>query len=187
MQGAKFHDRLLAKSLLPLIPSWVEPNHITIVRFFLTPAVVAVTIWGQYLIALPFFLAVAFTDILDGSLARVRNRVTTWGKVFDPVADKLLIGSLVVVLVAKHLDVGLALLIVSLELLFMLIGLYKLQQGTPVQANRWGKIKMSLQVLGVTLLFVGLMTGFTGFYAVSERVLYVAIAFAVVSLFAAGI
>lgn len=183
----KFHDRIYAKTFLRLVPRSVHPNHVTMARFLLTPGVVMLTVAERYGLALASFLMLAFSDTLDGSLARVRNKVTTWGKVFDPVADKILIGSLVIVLVMQHISAGLALVILGLELSFMVLGFWKLMHGTVVQANRWGKIKMSLQVLGVSLLLIGIMTGFSGLFHVSAQAFYVAIIFAVVSLFAAGI
>lgn len=183
----KFHDRLMARWVLPAVPKRVHPNHVTMARLLCTPIVVVLAVMAWYRLALGAFLLLAFTDMLDGSLARVRNQVTSWGKVFDPIADKLLIGSLVVVLVVQHLGPGLALIILGLESLVILLALWRLRQGKEVQANRWGKIKMFLQVVGVTLLLVGMLTGFTGLFHVSAQAFYVAIIFAVLSLFAAGI
>ena len=87
------HDKIMAVTFLPLIPRWVTPNAITIARFVLTPLVVFLILIENYNIGIPLFIATAFTDVLDGSLARVRKKVTKWGTLHDPVADKLLIGS----------------------------------------------------------------------------------------------
>lgn len=184
--GVKFHDRLYARFLLPLVPASVLPNHLTMFRMIFTPAVVVLAVMQWYVWSLIVFLILAFSDTLDGSLARVRGQVTTWGKVFDPVADKILVGSLVIVLVMQHLGPGLALLILGLELTFLLIGWWKIKQGKVVQANRWGKIKMFLQVIGVSLLLLGLITGFQGLFHISSQTLYLALVFALVSLLAAG-
>lgn len=184
--GVKFHDRLYSMLLLPLVPASVSPNQVTLFRMVCTPVVVVLAVMHAYVWTLVVFLILAFSDTLDGSLARVRGQVTTWGKVFDPVADKILVGSLVIVLVMQHLGPGLALLILGLELLFMLIGWWNIKRGKVVQANRWGKIKMFLQVLGVSLLLLGLITGFQGLFHFSSQTLYLALVFALASLLAAG-
>ncbi len=183
----KPHDRFLAKTLLRLIPGWVQPNHLTIARFVTTPLVMWITIQKQYALAIPVFLLIAFTDVLDGSLARVRSRVTSWGKIYDPVADKLLIGSLVAILVIQHLGFYLGLAILLIESSFIALGWWKLLNGHQVQANRWGKVKMFLEVLAVTLLLIGLATGVQELFGISATTLYLAIFFAVISLFTSGI
>lgn len=182
----KIHDRLYALTVLKLVPQSVTPNQITLFRLVSTPVVVTLAAMESYPLALFAFLVLAFSDTVDGSLARVRNQVTSWGKVFDPLADKVLVGSLVIVLVMQHLGVGLALVLLSIELLFLVFGWWKIKSGRDVQANLWGKIKMFLQVIGVSLLLLGLITGFHGLFHVSAQTFYLAIAFAIVSLFAAG-
>ena len=186
-EGLKIQDRLFKKTILRIIPKWVLPNHITILRFLLTPLVMWLTITQQYGIAVVVFLLVAFTDILDGSLARVRNQVTKWGKLYDPVADKVLIGSLVAIVVTQHLGVYLGAAIIIIELIFIGLGFWWTQNGHAVQANKWGKIKMFLQVCGVTILLVGLATGFQGLFGISATTFYLAIFFAIISLFSSGV
>lgn len=183
----KIHDRIYKKTFLKLIPGFVHPNHVTIARFILTPFVIWLAVQGYYGLAIPVFLAVAFTDSIDGSLARARDQVTAWGKIYDPVADKLLIGSMVVVLVIQHLGFYLGVAIIGIEVLFIVLGWWWVSGGNNVQANKWGKIKMCLQVLGVTLLLIGLATGFEGLFNISAQTFYLAIFFAVVSLFTSGI
>lgn len=185
-ERVKLHDRFYSWTVLKLVPASVTPNQITMFRLVSTPVVVVLAVMEYYRLALLCFLLLAFSDTVDGSLARVRNHVTSWGKVFDPVADKVLVGSLVIVLVIQHLGAGLALVLLSIEVLFLLFGWYKVKSGVEVQANRFGKIKMFLQVIGVSLLFFGLITGFHGLFHISAQTFYLAIVFAVVSLFAAG-
>lgn len=186
VERVKFHDRIYEQTVLRLVPLSITPNQITLFRLVCTPIVVALAVAQAYVLALIFFLVLAFSDTVDGSLARVRNQVTTWGKVFDPIADKVLVGSLIIVLVMQRLSVGLALVLLSIELLFLIFGWWKIKRGVEVSANRFGKAKMFLQVLGVTLLFLGIITGFHGLYHISAQTFYLAIVFAVVSLFAAG-
>jgi CDP-diacylglycerol--glycerol-3-phosphate 3-phosphatidyltransferase len=183
----KLQDKIYQKTFLFLIPDRLHPNHLTMARFVLTPLVLWLTVQQYYASAIVSFLLVAFTDTLDGSLARVRNKITPWGKIYDPVADKLLIGSLVSVLVIQHLGFYLGLTIILIELVFIGLGWWWSSNGHVVQANRWGKVKMFLQVVGVTLLLVGLATGFEGLFGVSETTFYIAIFFALISLFTSGV
>ncbi len=187
MQKLKLQDKLFEKTLLRVIPRWVKPNHITVTRIALTPVVVLLAVFQLYEYAIPVFLFIALTDTIDGSLARVRGEITDWGKLFDPVADKLLIGSLVVVLVIQHLGLILGISIIFIELVFILLGLYWSHTGHIVQANGWGKIKMLLQILGVTLLLFGLAVDFQGLFDISETTLYLALVFAIISLFTSGV
>jgi CDP-diacylglycerol--glycerol-3-phosphate 3-phosphatidyltransferase len=181
------HDRLLAATVLKLLPSRVRPNHLTVLRMLLTPLVVWSVYAHDHLVSIPLFLAVAFTDALDGSLARVRDRVTDWGKVWDPVADKLLIGSVAVVLLLQEFPPELAVVIFGLEAMFLLGGYFRKRQGMIVSANLWGKFKMLLQVVGVVLFLLSLQTGLDGFAYASYAIFGVATLSAVASLFSYGL
>src|SRR6185369_2656977 len=95
------HDHLLDRTLLRFIPESVRPNHVTILRILLTPVVFWV-LWKQwYGLGTALFLLTGFTDMIDGSMARTRGQVTPWGKIWDPVADKILIGSVIVLLLFR--------------------------------------------------------------------------------------
>jgi CDP-diacylglycerol--glycerol-3-phosphate 3-phosphatidyltransferase len=180
------HDRFLARTVLPWIPHSVLPNHLTIARLLLTPFVAVFVYLEWFGIAIPFFLLVASTDALDGSLARTRNCVTPWGMVWDPVADKLLIGSVAVLLLFSHFPEELAVAIFALEAMFLAGAYYRKRQGLIVSANIWGKIKMFLQVVGVTLYMYSLEYDMPALAILSYAVLIVATGFAVVSLFKHG-
>lgn len=182
------HDKLLAATVLKLIPRRVTPNQVTIFRFLATPFVVWLAIDQQYLWTIVAFLLVASTDAIDGAMARTRNQVTEWGSIYDPVADKLLIGSLVIVLVARYLNLSLAVVVVAIELLFILAGYFWKRTGHTVTANAWGKTKMFLQVLGVLFLLVALAYGMHPlFITLSLGAFGLAVVFAIVSLATQGI
>lgn len=146
-------DRILARTVLPMIPTWVRPNWLTTLRFLAVPVVVTYVIREQFGGAILIFVLAAFTDLLDGALARTRNQITNIGKVLDPIADKLLIGSLMVTMVVVYLSPPLAVIIIGLEIIFLVGGFYRLSRGVIPQANLWGKIKFNFQVLGVLFLF----------------------------------
>ncbi len=149
----QFSDKILARTVLPLIPTWVRPNWITSLRLIAVPFEVMFVLREQFGAAILLFLAAAFTDLLDGAMARTRNQITSIGKVLDPIADKLLIGALMVTMVVVYLSPQLAAIIIGLEIIFLIGGLYRLSRGIVPQANIWGKIKFNFQVLGVLFLF----------------------------------
>lgn len=184
---AQWSDTLLKHTILPCIPRYVMPNHVTVVRMLTTPIVLVLLMRGMYGWGIIAFLLVALTDAIDGAMARTRDQITEWGKVYDPVADKLLIGSVVIVVVMRELGVALGLTLLGIEALFIIAAWWRLHTGRAVQANIWGKIKMILQVLGVTLLLLALVTDWSPFVPVSQATFLLAIVFALVSLVTYGI
>ncbi len=181
------HDYVMRYTLVPLIPSFVSPNMVTIFRMVCTPIVLYLLSIEQYQIGVPFFLFLALTDAIDGSLARLRNRITDWGTFYDPLADKLLIGSVVLLVVVKHVNPILGLIIILIEALILLGGYLRKCRGKVMGANLFGKTKMCLQVVGVGLLLVALWLGFDLFIPLSIGTLSLAVVFAVISLFTYGL
>ncbi len=181
------HDHLLAATLLRLIPRRVTPNMVTTLRFVLIPFVLAFLYLERWSVAVPLFLFTALTDAIDGSLARTRKQVTEWGTFFDPVADKLLIGSVVLLLVAERVNPWFALLILGVEALIILGGVIRKRRGVVTPANIFGKTKMFLQVVGVTFLLIAAWTGMDLYVDLSVGTLSLAVAFAVISLFTYGL
>lgn len=180
-------DIILKHTLLKLIPKSVKPNNITVVRFLLIPIVVWFVLIERYDWGIIVFLLAALTDALDGSMARTRNQITDWGKVYDPVADKLLIGSLVLAIVIQYLNLYLALTVIAVEMIFIIGAWYRHSKGRVVQADIWGKIKMNFQVVGILILLLALYFNFGILFPLSAGAFYVSIIFAVVSLFSHGI
>lgn len=174
-------------TIIPLIPSFITPNRVTVARMICTPIVLWLLFVGNYEVGVPFFILVAFTDAIDGSLARLRNQITDWGTFYDPVADKLLIGSVVILVVAKHVNVVFAFIIILLEVLIIFGGFLRKKNGKITSANIFGKTKMCLQVLGVVFLLIAVSAGFDLFIPVSIGTLSLAIVFAVISLFTYGL
>ncbi|OGH67631.1 MAG: hypothetical protein A3C15_01420 [Candidatus Magasanikbacteria bacterium RIFCSPHIGHO2_02_FULL_50_9b] len=181
------HDRILDRTMLWLIPRWIYPNYITSLRLILTPFVVYVNYVGNYYIGIPLFLFAAFTDAVDGSLARTRDQVTDLGKMLDPLADKLLIGSMVVLLLFQNFDARLAYAVLGIEAIFIVLASVRRITGHIGQANVWGKIKMMLQCAAVFLILLGLTFGNTLLFAIASWIFGAAIVFALISLFFHGI
>lgn len=182
-----WHDKLMAATLLKLIPKNIYPNYFTVFRLLATPVVAVLMLYENYKLGLFAFLLVAFTDIIDGSLARTRNQITNWGKIFDPVADKILIGSMVFIIILRYINYYTALLIMLIEMAIIISGYIRIHKGRIVQANVWGKIKMGLQVLGVVVLLFAIIFDLESLMPFAHGTFYLAIAFAIVSLLTYGI
>jgi len=176
------HDRLLNAVFIRFLPRQLHPNHVTILRFLLIPPVLWTVVKEDWRAAIVLFLFAAFTDALDGSMARVRKQITMWGTIADPTADKLLIGTVVILFVAQEVNPSFAAIIVLIEVLIILSRLLRHRKDWIVSANWAGKVKMVLQVTGVALLLLAKLLGLTLLVPVSIGTLTVAIIFAVVSL-----
>ena len=132
------------------------PNALTLVRLLLVPVlVVALTVEvpnGPTIAAAVFALA-AFTDGLDGYIARSRQMVTTFGKVMDPVADKLLIAAALLSLVSlDRVAAWVAMVIIAREFAVSGLRIAAGQQGVVIPASGLGKIKTIVQVVAVLAL-----------------------------------
>lgn len=181
------HDYLLRYTFVPLVPRCVTPNMLTILRFVLIPFVFVFLGLEMWNIGVPLFLFAAFTDALDGSVARLRNQITEWGSFYDPIADKLLIGAVVLLVVTEHVNPVFAIIIVVVEASIILGGVFYARKGKVIcSANFFGKTKMFLQVLGITTLLIALWGGLNLFIPFSIGVLSLAMIFAVISLFTYG-
>lgn len=152
------HDYLLRATVLPLIPSFVLPNHLTILRLLLIPIVVYLLWSGNLVVGVPLFIFAAFTDALDGSLARTRRQITPWGIVFDPVADKLLVGLVAISFALQYYPLGLVITAIAFDLLPLTVWMMRPKPHRAVMmANGWGKTKMVLQIVSITLLMFAVL------------------------------
>jgi CDP-diacylglycerol---glycerol-3-phosphate 3-phosphatidyltransferase len=132
------------------------PNALTLVRILLVPVlVVALTVetpGGSTIAAIVFALA-ALTDGLDGYFARSRQAVTTFGKVMDPVADKLMIAAALLSLVSlDRLEPWVAMVIIAREFAVSGLRIAAGQQGVVISASALGKLKTIVQVTAVLAL-----------------------------------
>lgn len=180
------HDRPLAWLIVRFLPKWLKPNHLTVLRFCLTPCVLFLLWMEWWPWAFALFVFTAFTDALDGTMARTRKQITLWGTMADPIADKLLIGSVVVLFVAKEVNPLFAALIVFMEILIVAGAVYRKRRGIYSSANEYGKLKMLLQVVGVSLLLIAKLLGIHLVVPFAVGTLSLAIVFAIVSLLTYG-
>ena len=132
------------------------PNALTVLRILLVPVVVVAlldeTPNGDAIAAGVFALA-ALTDTLDGYIARQRNAVTTFGKLMDPIADKLLVAASLIALVSlDRLAAWIAMVIIAREFAVTGLRMVAAEQGVVIQASWLGKVKTILQVAAIICL-----------------------------------
>ena len=132
------------------------PNKLTIIRVIAVPFFVALYMLGYNIAAFVLFIAASFTDMLDGKIARKYNLVTNFGKIMDPLADKILGYSAVCLMVADGTVQG-WMLIVILAREFTIAGMRTVaaSDGIVIAAGMSGKIKTVLQMIAVPLLILG--------------------------------
>ncbi len=150
------------------------PNRITLARIIMIPFVMFFYLadfvpYGKA-IAIGLFIIAAYTDHLDGSIARKRNLVTDFGKFLDPIADKLLVASTLFLIicdgtVAQPWGVIIATVIIAREFMVSALRMVAVTKGKVVAADIWGKIKTFVTDIALPMfMFVALSAqyGFLG-------------------------
>jgi len=141
-------------------------NKLTILRILLVPLMVIIpffniqgNLWEipiTYIIIDIIFVIAALTDKLDGYIARSRNQITTFGKFLDPIADKIVVVTAMIMLVEfGHLPAWIPIIVILREFVvsgYRLIAVQK--QGNVIAANMWGKLKTVTQMVAVALAFL---------------------------------
>lgn len=160
------------------------PNKLTIFRILLIPVfmfclLVMVKPLGMIL-ALAIFIIASLTDLIDGKLARKNNQITNFGKLMDPLADKLLVTSALICFVSIGLaNVWAVVLIIAREFLVTSIRLVAAGSGKVIPANIWGKVKTNSQIVAVVAV---MLFSFLGMDVVFGNILvWIAAAFTVIS------
>ena len=129
------------------------PNVLTVLRILLVPVLVVALLGetenGDVLAAGVFALA-SLTDAIDGYIARRSGSITTFGKLMDPVADKLLvIAALVSLVQLDRLEAWVAMVIIAREFAVTVARMAVTQQGIVMASNWWGKAKTIVQVAAI--------------------------------------
>ena len=140
------------------------PNRLTMARLvmaFLFVGLMSVDHVATYAAAYLVFIAATITDYYDGKIARERGLVTNFGKLLDPVADKvLLVGAFVILMMLPGLSIPAWAVVVIIGREFLITGARSLAatDGIVIAANKWGKRKAFIQMLYVyTFLFLAIV------------------------------
>ncbi len=163
------------------------PNKITITRFILTIILIAIMVfpYNSYNINIPYlgntgfnvidlvgciiFIVASITDFIDGHLARKSNLVTDFGKLMDPLADKFLVNSSLIILAVQKsnlLPVLIVVLMIGRDIAVDGIKLISAKKGRTVAANIYGKLKTVFQMIAIPVIF---LNGFPFNYLLKEN------------------
>lgn len=122
---------------------WTIPNALSVLRILLIPVFAVLFVKDHVLAAVIVMAFAAFTDLLDGKIARKFNQISALGKILDPIADKMSQIAIVIILMIKYSDSALKYLLaffIAKELLMLIAGAFMLSTGKrPVAAEKWGK------------------------------------------------
>ena len=145
------------------------PNRLTVMRIILTPVFLflfmADFIPFNNIFALIVFVVAALTDLADGKIARKRNIVTNFGKIADPIADKILSSAMLLGLMLLDMcSIWVILIVLTREFAVSAIRISAASQGLVIPANIYGKIKTVLQmVFSILVLLLFSVQGFLPF------------------------
>jgi len=161
------------------------PTILTLARMVFIPFILVFNYlgppWDDW-ISLGVFLAASLTDWLDGHLARRNNQVTTLGKLLDPLADKLLVLTVFIVLLEREsIDAWIAIFLIGREMAITGLRSFLAAEGIVLSSSSLGKWKMVLQVVSLSFLFVEKEHDL--FRTVGVAALYLALFFSLLSAY----
>ena len=156
------------------------PNKLTVARIIMTPiylAAMMIEFDYHYLVAAAIFIIASITDFVDGRLARQNNQVTTFGKLCDPLADKMLTTAALLAFMDMGIcNIWIVMIILTREFLVTSFRLVASAQGVVIAANIWGKLKtVSQMVVSIVIMlaihFVNAYSVDFGMFALVSNVL----------------
>lgn len=160
------------------------PNKLTVMRVILIPFFVFFMMapyfegYGNY-IAVAIFIVASLTDMLDGKIARKYNLVTNFGKFMDPLADKLLVCSALICLVAlSRIPAWIVIVIIAREFIISGFRLVASDNGVVIAASYWGKFKTTFQMVMICLMIADL----SALGLLTQIVMWAALLLTVISL-----
>lgn len=150
------------------------PNRLTLARIAAVPVFLILLLWQfpfHYFAALVIFVAASLTDLFDGRIARSRGLITDFGKFLDPIADKMLTTAAFLGFISLGIGFGtvwITVIVLIREFSVSSIRMIAAASGKVVAADKWGKIKTVMQMVGIimALTFEGFISLFPSLLAV---------------------
>lgn len=159
------------------------PNKITIARMFLVPVLIVLYYMypNTYAPAIIFIIA-SLTDMLDGYLARRNDQITAFGKFIDPLADKILaITALILFLESEILPAVPVIIVIYREFAVSGFRLVAANRGVTIAAGKTGKIKTALQFIGIAMILIAIGGDFNQLLSIGVITIYLSVVMTVVS------
>ncbi|MBR5535868.1 MAG: CDP-diacylglycerol--glycerol-3-phosphate 3-phosphatidyltransferase [Clostridia bacterium] len=158
------------------------PNKLTLIRIALVPVCMALMLTGHFYIALGIFIAASITDFFDGYIARKNNLVTSFGKIMDPLADKILVfGALLCFLQLGFINSWCVAIILAREFFVTGMRVVAVDKGKVIAASWWGKVKTNVQIFSVILGFLTFSADNGMLILIGQIGIYIATAFTAAS------
>jgi CDP-diacylglycerol--glycerol-3-phosphate 3-phosphatidyltransferase len=157
------------------------PTILTFSRIILIPFFILITPQSP-LLGISIFLIASATDFLDGYLARKSGQITKFGIILDPIADKFLVISALILLVDMvRLSAWVAIAIIVREFVVTALRVVALSKNIVIPAETGGKLKTAVQMSAIILLLLPGGIGDLDFYDVGIVLMYIALILAIVS------
>lgn len=137
-------------------------NKLTLLRVILIPVFILffyLNIPGHYIYAAAVFILASFTDLIDGFIARKYNIVTKFGKLVDPMADKLLVGAALILLTGNHglsyhIHPVITVILIARELIISAFRVVAAAEGLVLAADNIGKAKTVVQIVAISAILL---------------------------------
>ncbi|MCR5584732.1 MAG: CDP-diacylglycerol--glycerol-3-phosphate 3-phosphatidyltransferase [Lachnospiraceae bacterium] len=161
------------------------PNQLTILRILLIPFFVFFFVFdgipAHEYIALVIYVVACLTDLADGKIARKYNLVTTFGKFMDPLADKILVITALILFAADgRLNAIALIIIVAREFIVSGFRLVASDKGIVIAAGMWGKVKTTVQMIMAIALMIHLDQQW--FFIVEQVLIWASVLLTIISL-----
>ena len=139
------------------------PNLLSIFRLFLIPVFILIffsNIHNSLMYAIIIFLVAGFTDILDGFIARKFDLITKWGIILDPLADKLMLVTVLTCLVVKsYIPLWILIIMTAKETAMITAGILLFKNHTVIPSNFFGKLSTVLFYISIFILSIDKIIG----------------------------
>lgn len=137
--------------------------------------------YNYYLAAIVFIIA-SITDLFDGKIARKYHLVTNFGKIMDPLADKMLVSAALICLTPKMIPSWVVIIIISRELFISGFRMLAADQGIVLAAGWWGKFKTAFSMVMIIVLIVNTPLNNSVLYIIGQVLIWISLALTIISM-----
>lgn len=160
----------------------LHPNNITTLRMILVPVLIVLMLFEQTpalsLVTAIIFAFASITDFFDGYIARKYNLVSVYGKIMDPLADKLIVASAMIMLISMgRIEAWIVCVIIAREFAVTGLRLTMVERKMDVAASWLGKFKTNFQIFGIICLLVHYKYGGINFQFIGTILIWIALVF----------